>query len=463
MSSSTHTFGNKAAPRKRSAAKPRRQNQQALAERSISYGGLIEEYHDPTAARTAIKIGAIAVVGFLVWAMIAPVHELAIGQGTILPTGFVQRMQHLEGGNVSKIFVQEGQTVAAGTPLIQLDDLSLRAELGKAEARLEFVELALQRQKQISSGTSESLTPRDVDRFNQLLRSQQSASLVDQNFRDAQLDVVLASIDMKLAEAEALKKRVVSIDQEYELVSEQFVAYDRAVKSGAVSRRERDNVLRDKLQLESERATLQGQLQTSQAAVNEAKARAEELKARFRQQAVVEVTDLEVQRAETQELVSQVRDRLSRMIIRAPLEGTVNNLSVRNPGQVVSPGEIIVELVPTGGSVFAEIDIPTDKIGFVHDGMEANVKVLTFDFARFGAIEGKVSDVSPTSIMDAQGNFAYRVRIALDKTFVGVQSDGREVTPGMAVTAEIKIGDKSVLSYLLKPLRAISDRAFSER
>ena len=437
--------------------------QQASAEQNITYGGLIEEYHDPFVARFAIKAGAIAVVGFLVWSANAPVHELAIGQGAILPTGFVQKLQHLEGGNVEEILVQEGQTVLAGDPLVQLDNLSVRGELSKAEARLEFLGLAIQREKQTALGGLRLLTPGGAARFNTLLESQQFASEADDKYRQAQLRVAQASIEKKSAELGTLKNRVVSITHEFELASARFTKYNQAVQAGAISRSESDTVLREKLRLQSERAALQGQLQISQAGVIEARAQVDELDARFMQEAVEKIADLEVQKTEARELVSQLQDRLSRMTIRAPVNGTVNVLSVRNVGQVVRPGDVVVELVPIGGSVFAEVNIPTDQIGYVKVGMQANVKVLTFHFARFGAITGKVTEVSPTSILGEDGNFSYRVRLSLSDSYVGLHTDGRLVTPGMAVTADIKLGEKSVLSYLLKPLRAISDRAFSEQ
>lgn len=429
----------------------------------IAYGASIEEYHDAAIARTAIRVSAVALAGFLVWAMVTPVYELAVGQGQILPAGFIQSVQHLEGGSVAEILIREGQFVNEGMPIIKMDDLSMRAELRKAQSRLEFTRLAIERQNLIASGQAAQWSSVDQFQFEALRSSQQEASLAGENYRSAQLDVMATELDMKTAELTSMGIQVANGNAELAILSQKLTDFERAMQLGAVSRRERDDVLREKLGLESKVAALQGQMELARAGVSSVEAREIELMARFKQEAVDQIAELQAQRAESEELVRQLQDRLTRSLVLAPTSGRINNLSAINSGQVLGPGELVAEIVPEDGKVYAEVEIAPDQIGFINEGMAANVKVLTYDFARFGGLDGTIIDVSPTSIMNPEGALMYRVRVELSQPYVGDPMEGRIVTPGMSITADVRLGNKSVLAYLLKPLRALSDRAFSER
>lgn len=430
-------------------------------EREIPFGHLAEEYHDSGIARTAIRFGGLAVLVFFLWAAFSPVHEVATGQGSVIPSGFVNKLNHLEGGIVAQVVAREGQTVRKGDPLIILDDANVRAELIKAKAREEGVRQAIERQA-IFSDRPNSVFEGEV-KLRGIVDRQQTASEVDDQFRTAQLEVVRAEISLREAELTGLGNQLTKTEEEYSLLQAQLNDYEAALKSGAVSRKERDGIAREVIRLAAQVESLQDQQTAGRAQITAAKARESELQARFMQDATSALAELEVQQIEAQELVGQLTQRLSETVIRATEDGTLHNLSVRNAGEAVTPGQLVAEIVPASRAVFAEVNIPADKIGFVTEGTNAKVKVLTYDFSRFGALEGVISDVSPSSFARDDGSSFYRVRIRLDEQFVGDASSQRQVLPGMSVVADIRLGEKSVLSYLLKPLRAVSDRALSEK
>lgn len=430
-------------------------------EREIPFGHLAEEYHDSGIARTAIRFGGLAVLVFFLWAAFSPVHEVATGQGSIIPSGFVNKLNHLEGGIVAQVVAREGQTVREGDPLIILDDANVRAELIKAQAREEGVRQAIERQA-IFSDRPSSVFEGEV-KLRGIVDRQQTATEVDDQFRTAQLEVVRAEIALREAELSGLGNQLTKTEEEYTLLQAQLNDYEVALKSGAVSRKERDGIAREVIRLAAQVESLQDQQTAGRAQITAAKARENELQARFMQDATSALAELEVQQIEAQELVGQLTQRLAETVIRATEDGTLHNLGVRNAGEAVTPGQLVAEIVPAFRAVFAEVNIPADKIGFVTEGTNAKVKVLTYDFSRFGALEGVISDVSPSSFTRDDGSSFYRVRIRLDEQFVGDASSQRQVLPGMSVVADIRLGEKSVLSYLLKPLRAVSDRALSEK
>lgn len=430
-------------------------------EREIPFGHLAEEYHDSGIARTAIRFGGLAVLVFFLWAAFSPVHEVATGQGSIIPSGFVNKLSHLEGGIVAQVVAREGQTVRKGDPLVILDGASVQAELVKAQARAEAVRQSMERQT-ISSVRPASIFEGEV-KLRGIVNSQRTASEVDDQFRTAQLEVVRADIVLREAELSGLGNQLAKTEEEYALLKTQVDDYDSAFKSGAISRRERDEVARELIRLGAQVESLMDQQQASRAQIAAAKAREAELQARFIQDATSALAELEIEQVEAIELVGQLSERLADTVIRATEDGTVHNLSVRNAGEAITPGQLVAEIVPASRAVFAEVNIPADKIGFVTAGTEAKVKVLTYDFSRFGALDGVISDVSPSSFTRDDGSSFYRVRVRLDEQFVGDAASQRQVLPGMSVAADIRLGEKSVLSYLLKPLRAVSDRALSEK
>ena len=430
-------------------------------EGTVPFGHLVEEYHDPKVARNAIRFSVVAVLAFFVWAALSPVHELATGTGVILPSGFVQNVHHLEGGIVDEIVVQEGQTIRKHQPLVILDDTNTRAELIKAKARAEGARLSIDR---LTTSSVPQAAPQDGElKLRGISDSQHTASLVDDQYRDAQLKVIRAEIQLKKSELTALSPQLAKAKEEQSILAAQLSDYEDALKSGAISRRERDTVARELLQIDARIETITGQQTATRAQILAAQAREDELTARFVKEAASEVAELEIQRVEQLELVTQLADRLSRTVIRAPEDGVVHNLAVRNQGQVVAPGDLVVELVPASRDIFAEVEVPAEKIGFVTAGATASVKILTYDYSRFGSVEGEIYDISPSSFTHQDGQRFYRVRIKLESDFVGDMAGDKEILPGMSVTADIKLGQKTVLSYLLKPLRALSDRALTEQ
>ena len=155
-----------------------------------------------------------------------------------------------------------------------------------------------------------------------------------------------------------------------------------------------------------------------------------------------------------------------RSTITAPVSGYINSLSVQNIGEVISPGEVIAEIIPEDTRTFAEIEIPADVIAGVSVGQAARIKVLTYDFTRFGDISALVERISPSSFKRENGDVFFRVRLS----FVDVESAksannldlNKPISPGMTVMADIRSESRSILTFLLKPFKLVVDQAFTE-
>ena len=212
-----------------------------------------------------------------------------------------------------------------------------------------------------------------------------------------------------------------------------------------------------------ELASLIGQEMQTRATLGEAQNSLLELSAKLRNEALDEMGSVTGELAQVREAIAKLEDRVQRLVITAPTRGIVKGLTTRTIGAVIGPGEQVVEIVPLDDDLVAEVRISPRDIGHLRVGQAANVKVTTYDAARFGVVEGRLKRVSASTFEDEQGEPFYKGVIELSQAFVGDNSNRNPILPGMVVDADIVTGSKSLLQYLLKPVYRGLDSAFRER
>ena len=160
----------------------------------------------------------------------------------------------------------------------------------------------------------------------------------------------------------------------------------------------------------------------------------------------------------------QQRARLESLILRAPADGIVQNLAVSSVGQAVRPGDTIMNVVPTGDTLIVEAQVSNADIGFIHPGQAATVKIVTYDFIKYGSLEGEVERVSAISVENPDtGELMFPVEIRVDRTYLGDEPGQLPVQPGMSAEVDLKIGERSILSFLTDRIARTTSKAFTER
>jgi len=226
----------------------------------------------------------------------------------------------------------------------------------------------------------------------------------------------------------------------------------------------------DHLKLESEVEKLSGERLTfmtsvpkAKAAVRETQSTIDEEYTAFQREAIEELGDVEQSIAQTMELLSKATDQGIRALIRSPIDGVVKNMTYNTIGNVVSGGEPIMEIVPIGENLVIEARLnPIDR-GYVEESQDAVVKINTYDFVRYGGLDGKVIHVAPDSTTSPEGETYFRVIVQTEKTYLGETEGLFAITPGMEATVDIHTGEKSVMEYLVKPVLKMKHEAFRER
>jgi HlyD family type I secretion membrane fusion protein len=409
---------------------------------------------------TALLFGA-----FLTWASYKPMAEAAMTIGQIVPRQSVLRVQHLEGGIVREVLVEEGQRVAAGDPLVRLRPEQANAEEGQLLARRAALELQAERLRASSQGSSPDFAALTIGSAGHggnglgsgqlaMFQAQQQALADRQAVLTSRLEQRRAERQGILSESDALARRIAALRQEQGV-------YNSAVREGVGSR---VNLLRaqgDLANAEAERARLAGRLQTVEAAIGEAEMQVTELLSSGKEQLIDQLNKVMAELGEVEEALGRSRDRVKRLELRAPADGMVKGLAVKMAGEVVSPGQVVLEVVPTSGGLAVESRVATKDVGSLSVGQPVTVKVTAYDFARFGAVAGTLEQISATTFLDENGQPYYKARIGLAQDWVGRRDN--VVLPGMVVQADITTGEKTLLQYLLKPIYVALGRSFTER
>ncbi len=222
--------------------------------------------------------------------------------------------------------------------------------------------------------------------------------------------------------------------------------------------------MRQRAAVESELSRLRGQEMTARKALGELDKRIGDLDNNVRQDALNELGAVTGEMAQIQDSMERLRDRVKRLEVVAPVKGFVQNLKAKTMGSVVPAGGVLMEIVPVDDELLVETKISTRDVGHLQAGQKAAVKVASYDFVRFGSIEGELTRISATTYVDEKENTPYyKGWIRLQQPYVGYNPEENRILPGMTVQSDIITGDKTLLEYLLKPIQRSLAQAFRER
>ena len=309
---------------------------------------LLEEATSPRFTRVTIQIAVGLMIAFVIWSSIARLEVVAVAVGQIVPTGAVQVVQHLDGGRIAKINVNEGQAVKKGDVLIEINPTDAYSDLEGLTARAKKLKAEVDYLKEVANIRGDLAKDRLVTRTQALDSQRQSAA----------------------------------IEGEYE---------------------------------------------------------------------------------RTLFEINKLKERLGRMSITSPVDGIVQDLKYRTVGGVIAPGATVTNVVPTDDVVRAEVRVLTGDVGHVKEGQPVRIKVSTYDFMRYGVVEGKVATVSAFSILDEKQQPYFKTYIDLSKKSLGKTEKEMPILPGMTVQADIVTDNQSVLRYLLRPVFVAFSQGMRER
>jgi HlyD family type I secretion membrane fusion protein len=253
------------------------------------------------------------------------------------------------------------------------------------------------------------------------------------------------------------------LKRETRLLSQQLQMRETLSDKGLVSRSEVLALSAQAAETESDYRELVDGIAVAEDAVTEAELSRAEAEDRFESETRGELGKVTHELVQLEQTVLKLRDRVRRLDVRAPVSGIVKGLSVHSVMSVIEGGQLILELVPVGDDLVVEARISPSEVGHVHAGQLAEVKVDSYDPARYGSIDGSVRRISPSTYLDENGMPYYRAEVTLSRNHVGENGQGLLVVPGMTVQADIVTGQKTVLEYLIRPVSRGFGESFRER
>ncbi len=430
--------------------------------RFLSQTAFIEEATTPYKLKFTLYCIFGALIAFIIWASFANVKEIVKTTGKVIPSGLVQTIQHLEGGVVKTINVQEGQIVKTGDVLLRIDDTNILSEFERLEVKQFGLKIREERLSSIAEdrkanfGQISNQYPSLVRQQEEIIRSFQKAQNEEKAIIERQLDQKRNARDSLLRLIETTRKNVAIALENYNLEKE---AFEGGIGLKTSFLNAKSNYINQKGELER----LDVQIKAAEDQISEFESRLASQGFTSKDRVQQELAEVKNQIAENEKTLVNLKNRVEKLTLKSPVNGIVKGLTVTTIGAVIPPGQKIMEVVPTDQELIAEVKIFPHDVGHVKVGDHVNLKLTTFDFSRYGTIDGFLDSVSATTFSTERGDTYYKGFIVLTKNYVGDDPKKNIILPGMEVLGDIVTGDKTVMDYLLKPIHVSLHGAFSER
>ena len=428
----------------------------------------------PPRARRRFLLATVAFLAVLtVWAVLAPLDVVSNAPGEVVPATRIKAVQHLEGGIVKEILVEEGATVTRGQPLVRLDPTRARSETDELHKRLTSLRIDLIRLAAEIQGHTPPVFPPELERDAPDLTAQARETSTTRRSRlDHEVKTQEDLINQRESDLHELNQRMADNRKTLDIVPNEVTLSENLLRSDLTSRMAHLEFLRQQQSLRTQIDSDQNALPRVEAALREARERLGSVHEAFIEQARKDQSAAQQQLDELTERARKLENVEERTVLRAPVDGIVKTLAVATEGGVIQPGQTVAEIVPIEDRLIIEAQLPIQDISYVHAGQPVRVTLASPETAAFGHLDGTVIRVSPDAIVGTTGSAAttgtgarsfYKVRIETQQNHFTMGNLDYWLYPGMQVLCSIRLGTRSVFEYLLSPWFRSLRFAFQER
>jgi len=437
---------------------------------SLSSGGTIDAGFD--SPRAPLLIGGIAAVLMIlifgVWASMMSVAGGAVANGKVALEGNRKALQHREGGTVKAILVREGQRVEKGQPLIELNPTDLQAEVAILDSTRVATIVRLARLRTEARNESQILWSADV---NALRDRVQARSIIDQEAAlfEARLTAYRGNINLLRQQIEGRERQIAGLEARLVAMQSQLTSVDQEhlsllplVEKGLIARPRVLALERTSASLTADIQTIRSQIDAERSSIQQAETQIAQLEKDRREAVAREIAEMEARLAEVAPRLTSASERLQNTTLVAPESGYVYGLAIFNPGAVITPGQTVMEIVPSTDALVLSVEISPKDVERVRRGQHVTVHLLAYSQRYQSVIKGRLDKVSADRFDNPQTGASYyrgTVSIAPGE----LQRAQVELVPGMPVNVVIETGERTILEYLLDPIFQVTDYALRER
>ena len=408
-------------------------------------------------------LGFIAALGG--WMAIGRLDMVAVAEGRLVPRSQLKIVQPAEGGVLREILVAEGERVRAGQVLGRMDIRLAQADATALEAELSLRQLQLRRIDAELRADKLNRTDADPHAMYAQVEAQREARVQAYQNSLAEERAVIARAKREMQVAQETRTKLAG---SLPLLLEQERAFERLANEGFAGKLMSSQRSRERQELEQDLRAQEHRVESARAAIEQAERRMAQIGANYRAQLRTERIEAERERSRLAQEGEKLRHRQGLAELRSPVDGVVKDLATHTSGSVLAPGAVLMTVVPDGEGLLAEVWLQNQDAGFVRVGLPAKLKLASFPFQRYGMLEGRVLRISADSTERQSGDparaaLAYRALVELTAQELRAGDTAHALLPGMQLTAEIRLADRTILEYLLSPVQKIAAEAGRER
>jgi len=403
------------------------------------------------------------VLAFFIWAGTSEIEEITHGSGQVVPTQEIQVVQSLEGGILTELLVREGQQVKKGQTLLKVNDVAFASEERGTEARTLALKAKKSRLDAEAAGKTFTVPKEVADKFPDIARNEQALY----QSRQQELSNAKSILDNKISSARAgireAQAKINRFAESRRSLNKELTITKRMVAQKAVPQIE-------EIRLNREISNIAGQIREAgqkknglEADLRGAQRERADREDKFKSQVLGELNDIESQISQLSENLTAIGERVDRAEIKSPVDGVVNKIAIKTIGGVIEPAMKLIEVVPLDDDLKIIARVMPQEIAFLRPDQEANIKISAYDSQRYGSLKGALVRIGANSVNDNDGNIFFEIELRADQNYLGTKENPLPITPGMVAEVEIITGDRTILSYLAKPVLRAKDKALTER
>ncbi|MCV9880214.1 HlyD family type I secretion periplasmic adaptor subunit [Brenneria izbisi] len=400
---------------------------------------------------------------FILWAAFADIDEVTRGSGKAIPSSRLQKIQNLEGGIVTEVFIHEGQIVNAGDPLLRLDDTRFASNVGETEAdrlaltlRIERLNAEINDRELVLSEEASAQTPEVANGERELYNSRR------QQFHN-EISGLEEQLVQRRQELRDFSAKQIQFRNSLNLLQQEIRMSEPLIAAGAISKVEVLRLRRAEVEIKGQLDSVILSIPRAESAIKEIENKIEEARGRYKSDALSQLNEAQTNLNKLTATGKALEDRVKRTLVVSPVRGIIQQIMVNTIGGVIQPGSDLVEIVPLDDKLLVEARVRPQDIAFLHPGQEAIIKLTAYDYTVYGGLKGRLEQISPDTVTDEEGNSFYIIRLRTDKNYLGTEEKPLLIIPGMVASVDIITGKKTILSYLLKPIIRARAEALRER
>ncbi|MBA3031741.1 MAG: HlyD family type I secretion periplasmic adaptor subunit [Gammaproteobacteria bacterium] len=421
-----------------------------------------------------ILLGLMAAI--LLWAVFGRLDIIAVAQGKLVPVSYLKVIQPAESGIVAELLVRGGDEVKEGQVLVRMDRHVSDADNRQIENDLALKRLTLRR---IDAELTNKPMQRQKDDPPGLYGQVEAQALARRQAYQDSIDAERALLTKAEQDYQAARQQEKKLTDTAPIAREQEAGWNQLMKEGFAGKLIALDKTRSRIELEQELAAQKHAVESLKAAIEQSRKKIAQITSGYRQQLSTDRVEVEAQLHKVSQDWEKQNHRHGLLELKAPQTGFIKDMATHTRGTVVQPGTILMTLIPKDEPMQAEVWVSNLDAGFIQAGQKVKLKFVTYSFHRYGMVEGEVTHISPDATEGGdpnarratQGNagepptqpVGYRTLVALKSPYLESEGQRYRLSPGMQVAAEIHLGTRSVLEYVLSPVRKVAQEAGRER